>query len=150
MAEQMGIKIVLPKVSPQPHTHLAFEGYQYAKEHGKANEYNERMFTAFFQDELDIGNIEVLAELAGQLKLDAEDIRQALETGKYKEVHQNALNHAYREADITAVPTFVIGKQVLPGIRSKQSLERIIEQELEQAKRDAPLIEGGSCGIDGC
>jgi predicted DsbA family dithiol-disulfide isomerase len=36
MAESMDIPIVLPNASPQPYTHLAFEGYQYAKEKGKA------------------------------------------------------------------------------------------------------------------
>jgi predicted DsbA family dithiol-disulfide isomerase len=132
MAENMGIKIVLPRVSPQPHTHLAFEGYQYAKEHGKANEYNERMFVAFFQEELDIGDMAVLSKLAGEMGLDTDDFRKALETRKYKEIHQKELEHAYREADIRAVPTFIIGNQVLQGIRSKESLERIIEEELKQ------------------
>jgi predicted DsbA family dithiol-disulfide isomerase len=113
MAEQMGIKIVLPKISPQPHTHLAFEGYQYAKEHGKANEYNERMLEAFFQEELDIGNMDVLAGLATELGLHAEEFRGALHTRKYKDRHRKALQHAYQEADIHAVPTFIIGNQVV-------------------------------------
>ncbi len=49
MAEHFGVKIVLPRVSPQPYTHLAFEGYQYAKELGKGNVYNQRVLTAFFR-----------------------------------------------------------------------------------------------------
>jgi predicted DsbA family dithiol-disulfide isomerase len=150
MAEQMGIRIVLPKVSPQPHTHLAFEGYQFAKEHGKANEYNERMLEAFFQDELDIGDIGVLTELAGQLGLDKGPFREALQSGKYKEVHQQALRQANEEAGITAVPTFIIGEQVLPGIRSKQTLETIIEAEMNKSRNANPISEGGACGIDGC
>src|ERR1700736_4890236 len=35
IAERMGVPIALPPVSPQPYTHLAFEGYQFAREHGK-------------------------------------------------------------------------------------------------------------------
>jgi len=35
LARFMGVPIVLPSVSPQPHTHSAFEGFQYAKDHGK-------------------------------------------------------------------------------------------------------------------
>jgi predicted DsbA family dithiol-disulfide isomerase len=31
MGEQLHVPIVLPNVSPQPYTHLAFEGYQFAK-----------------------------------------------------------------------------------------------------------------------
>jgi translation elongation factor EF-1alpha len=32
---------------------LAFEGYQYAKEHGKGNEYNHRVLQAFFVESRD-------------------------------------------------------------------------------------------------
>lgn len=39
----MGVEIEQPSISPQPHTHLAFEGYQYAREHSKASEYNDRI-----------------------------------------------------------------------------------------------------------
>src|SRR3954470_14572125 len=34
LARQMGVPITLPPVSPQPHTHLAFEGYQYSRAEG--------------------------------------------------------------------------------------------------------------------
>ena len=66
LAEQMGVPIRLPQMSPQPHTHLAFEGYQYAKEHGKGNEYNHRVLEAFFVESQDIGDIGVLTKLAGE------------------------------------------------------------------------------------
>ncbi len=130
MAERFGVKMVLPRVSPQPHTHLAFEGFQFAKEHGKADEYNHRMFTAFFQDELDIGDIDVLTELAGQIGLDTKAFKKALETRKYKEAHERAVQHAYEEANITAVPTFIIEDEVLPGLYSKETLERVINEHL--------------------
>lgn len=131
MAERMGINIVLPKVSPQPHTHLAFEGLQYAKEQGKGNEYNHRMLTAFFQEGQDIGDIEVLTALAGEVGLNRDEFKEALETRKYKETHQQALQHAYDEAQITAVPTFMIGKRVLRGLYDKEALEQVIEEEIK-------------------
>ncbi|WP_053362621.1 DsbA family oxidoreductase [Bacillus sp. FJAT-27251] len=149
MAENMGIKIVLPKVSPQPHTHLAFEGFQYAKEKGKGNEYNDRMLRAFFQEEQDIGSIDVLTKLAGEIGLDEKEYKEALTARRYKEAHQQALKHAYEEANITAVPTFIIGDTKLAGMRSKETLEQIIEDELKKQKPQI-LMEGMSCGIDGC
>ncbi len=149
MADHYGVKMVLPKVSPQPYTHLAFEGYQYAKEHGKANEYNHRMFTAFFQDELDIGDIDVLTSIAAELGLDTEEYKLALETRKHKELHLQSLQHAYNEANIQAVPTFIIGNTVVQGARPKEVLEQIIEEELKV--KPIPLhTEGMVCGPDGC
>jgi predicted DsbA family dithiol-disulfide isomerase len=147
MAEQMGIDIILPSVSPQPHTHLAFEGYQYAKEQGKGNEYNDRMLRAFFQEDQDIGDIEILTRLASEIGLDEIEYREALETRKYKEAHQKALQHAYKEAGITAVPTFVIGDTKVAGIRSKETLEQIIEDEINKQKPDFP--EGMVCDSEG-
>jgi predicted DsbA family dithiol-disulfide isomerase len=131
-AERMGVNMVLPEISPQPHTHLAFEGYQYAKEHGKGNEYNHRMFTAFFQEEKNIGDIDVLTRLAGELGLKEDEFKEALVARKYKDVHQQALAHAYQEAQISAVPTFIIGDRVLQGLYDKESLEQVIEEEAEK------------------
>lgn len=150
MAKQMGIHIVLPKVSPQPYTHLAFEGFQYAKEQGKANEYNDRMLRAFFQEEQDIGNIDILTKLAGEIGLNEKEYRETLISRKYKATHEKALHHAYNEADITAVPTFVIGSTKIAGFRSKETLEQIIEQEQSKVTKIELLAEGMSCGIDGC
>jgi predicted DsbA family dithiol-disulfide isomerase len=149
MAEKYGVKIVLPRVSPQPYTHLAFEGYQYAREQGKGNEYNHRILQAFFQEEKDIGNIDVLTNLAGEIGLDSQEFRDILETRKYKEVHQKALQHAFNEVDIQAVPTFVIGETVVRGVRSKEVLEQIINDETSKQKKDIGS-EGLVCGPDGC
>lgn len=149
MAEHFGVQMVLPRVSPQPHTHLAFEGFQYAKEKGKANEYNHRMFTAFFQDELNIGDIDVLTNIGEELGLDHEEFRSSLETRKYKEVHQKALKHAYEEADIQAVPTFYIGETIVKGARPKETLEKIINEEIAKQKPEIDF-EGWVCGPDGC
>ena len=104
LARMMGVPIVLPPVSPQPHTHLAFEGYQHAKEHGKGNDYNHRVLEAFFRDGQDIGQLDVLTRLAGEVGLDQKAFGEALRTHKYREAHQRALRHAYEEAEVTGVP----------------------------------------------
>ncbi|TWT13158.1 DsbA family protein [Planomicrobium sp. CPCC 101079] len=148
LAKSMGIDIVLPDVSPQPHTHLAFEGFQYAKENGKATPYNERMLRAFFQEGIDIGNIDELTRLAGEVGLDEKEYREALESRKYKEAHQQALKQAYEEANVTAVPTFVIGETSLAGIYPKEKIEQVIEEELKKQKPKV-LFEGMACGPDG-
>lgn len=146
-AKQMGLNMVLPKISPQPHTHLAHEGYQFAKEHGKGAEYNEVVINAFFQDGQNIGHIDVLSDLAEQIGLDRKMFYDALSNRIYEKQHKQALNHAY-EAGITAVPTLVIGDKVVQGMRNQKALEEIIEAEL--TKTDAADSEGLSCGIDGC
>lgn len=134
-AAKWGVDMKLPHVSPHPYTHLAHEGYQYAKKQGKGKEYNHRVFTAFFQEEQNIGEIDVLCKLAGELGLNETEFREALVSRKYRVIHQNEVKHAYEEAQITAVPTFVIGDERIAGAASKEAFERSIEQELNKQKR---------------
>jgi predicted DsbA family dithiol-disulfide isomerase len=128
LAAQMGVRIVLPRVSPQPHTRLAFEGYQFAREHGLGREYTHRIFTAFFQEERDIGDIAVLTEHAAEIGLDGMSFRKALLEGRYTRAHREALHHAYNEARIMSVPTFVIGDRKIQGVPEPETLAAAIDQ----------------------
>jgi predicted DsbA family dithiol-disulfide isomerase len=125
MAAQLGVEIKLPTISPQPYTHLAFEGFQYAAEQGKGEAYTSRMFEAFFKDDKDIGDIEVLTALAKEIGLDPEEYRNILETRKYKQKHKAALEQSYLQG-IQAVPILKIGDQFYPGVIPKEQLKKLI------------------------
>ncbi|HVK17258.1 MAG TPA: DsbA family protein, partial [Fimbriiglobus sp.] len=113
----------------------AFEGFQYAREHGRGNEYNHRVLEAFFVESRDIGDIGVLTKLAGEVGLDEREFGEALRTRKYQEAHRRALRHADEEAGVTGVPMFVIGDQVLTGLQSRETLEAVIEQEAAAGRK---------------
>jgi predicted DsbA family dithiol-disulfide isomerase len=146
-AKKLGIEMRLPRVSPHPYTNLAFEGYQFAKEHGKGNEYHHKVFTAFFQGEQNIEDIEVLTNIAGDVGLSKDTFKEALVSRKYREAHQEAIKHAYDEAKISAVPTFVIGEEVIQGLASKEKLAQVIDKELEKNK--ANDLDGMQCDRNG-
>ncbi|MDM5154475.1 DsbA family oxidoreductase [Bacillus sp. DX1.1] len=146
-AKKLGIDMRLPRVSPHPYTHMAFEGYHFAKDHGKGNNFHHRVFTAFFQEEQNIEDIDVLTKLAGEVGLSESAFKEALVSRKYKETHQKAMEHAYEEAQIMAVPTVMIGEEVIQGLASKEMLERVIDKELEKDKTNA--FDGMQCTTDG-
>lgn len=146
-AKKLGVDMRLPRFSPHPYTNLAFEGCHFAKEHGKGNEFHHRVFTAFFQEEQNIEDVEVLTNLAGEVGLSMDDFKDALVSRKYREVHQKALNHAYEEAQIMAVPTFIIGDEVIQGLASKERLAQVIDKELEKKKTND--FDGMQCDING-
>ena len=135
IARRMGVPIALPPVSPQPHTHLAFEGYQFAKDHGRGDDYTHRVLEAFFVEGQDIGRVNVLTKLAADVGLDPEPFEEALRTRKYREAHQQALRHAQEEVGVTGVPMFVIGDQVLTGLQSRETLEVVIQNQLARQGR---------------
>jgi predicted DsbA family dithiol-disulfide isomerase len=147
MARRMGVDITLPTVSPQPYTRLAFEGYQYAAEHGRAAEYTPRVLRAFFQENRDIGRTEVLADIASELGLDGADFTAALTAGSYTAAHQDALRtaEAFR---ISVAPTIIIdGRHRIEGVPTVAQIRKaVLDAQAEQAAAgDAP-----ACGIDGC
>ncbi|MGH3767300.1 MAG: DsbA family oxidoreductase [Pseudonocardiaceae bacterium] len=125
MAERMGVPIVLPRVSPQPYSRLAFEGFAYAAEHDLGQRYTEQIFRAFFVQQRDIGAPEVLSDVAAGLGLDADDFRAALDSGRYAQAHQQALRRAH-ELKITVVPTFLIDGRRLEGVPSAEALHRLL------------------------
>lgn len=146
MARRMNVDITLPTVSPQPYTRLAFEGYQYAAEHGRAAEYTPRMLRAFFQENRDIGQIDVLADIASELGLDTAGFTEALTAGTYTKAHQEALRtaEAYR---ISVAPTIIIGERHrLEGVPAAAHIRKaVLDVQAEQA-----IAGGTACGIDGC
>ncbi|EJQ91746.1 DsbA family oxidoreductase [Bacillus cereus] len=144
-ARKLGLEIKLPHL--RSYTHLAFEGYQFAKEHGKGNEFHHRVFITHFQEEQSIEDIEVLTKLAEEVGLSHDAFKEALVSRKYRERHQEALRHAHQEAQIMAVPTFIIGDEVIQGFTSKERLAKAIDQEIEKNKKNE--LDGLQCSIDG-
>ncbi len=116
LAERLGVPIVLPRVSPQPYTRLAFEGHLFAAERGLGHAYTGRMFRAFFQEERDIGDLDVLTGLAAALGLDAAAYRAALAEGRYRAAHQARLREARETYRVSVVPTFIIGERRIEGV----------------------------------
>ncbi|MER7837842.1 DsbA family oxidoreductase [Streptomyces sp. NPDC096040] len=146
MARRMNVDITLPTVSPQPYTRLAFEGYQYAAEHGKGAAYTPRVLRAFFQENRDIGQLDVLTAIASELGLDESGFAAALNAGTYTEAHQEALRTAaaYR---VSVVPTLVIGgRHRIEGVPAAAQIRKaVLDTQAEQA-----VARGAACGIDGC
>lgn len=127
MAERLGVPIVLPRVSPQPYSRLAFEGFAFAEERGFGQRYTERVFRAFFVQQRDIGDPAVLTDVAAGLGLDTAEFRDALDSGAYAPAHQEALRRA-QQLEITVVPTFLVADQRLEGMPSPESLHRLLDK----------------------
>jgi len=127
LAEHLKVPISLPTISPQPYTRLAFIGFQYAQEQGRGNAYVQAVFKAFFQHNLDIGQKEVLLDIAHEAGLNRLAFAEALESEPYAAKHERALQDA-QAFDVTAVPVILVGGQKFVGLPEKQALRRALEQ----------------------
>jgi predicted DsbA family dithiol-disulfide isomerase len=132
VAARFGVELKLPSVSPQPYTALAWQGYQFARVNDRGHPYNDLVLRAFFQEDQDIGRIEVLAQIALRAGLDPVEFEAALREGRYREAHENALSMA-RAQGVSGVPAFRIGQRWLPGVQEASVLERALREAADIA-----------------
>ena len=133
-----------PHVIPRPYTRLAFEGWYFACDQGKGDEYADAMYRAYFMEELDIGDLKVLSAIAARLGLDAHAFTAALEAGTYSKAEQEAVDYARNVLKPTGVPTIYIdGKKV--------ELTEYTTEEMIRLLQGASGSGGGfCCGENGC
>jgi predicted DsbA family dithiol-disulfide isomerase len=115
LAAKLGIPIKLPSASPQPRSTKAFELLCLAVDQGVGEAYNMAVLKSFFQEDLNIGDPDILADIAASVGLDRSEAHAALADGRYAARHRAALTHA-RNQRIQSVPTIVVGEHVFHGV----------------------------------
>ena len=100
-----------------------------AKEQGREKFYDlhEKLFAAFFVDSRNIGDRNVLCELAADSGIDNEVIESAWQEEKYRQRILSSY-HAARQHEIQAVPSFIFGERKLTGV--------VTEDVMRSAARD--------------
>jgi predicted DsbA family dithiol-disulfide isomerase len=125
MAAKLGLKMRMPTIATR--TRIAHETAAWARANGHADAMNDAIFRAWFERGLDIGNSDVLADLAGGLGLDRNDLTQSLTDHIYlPEVladEQQAQNYG-----LNGVPAFISNGHGLVGVQTEKSLEQLLAQ----------------------
>ena len=104
MAAESGIEMRRPPLIPN--TQKAHESTEFAKERGKLWEIHRALFHAYFEEEQNLGDTDVVCAVAASIGLDADELRRALDDRRYAPEVQQQLDWA-RAAGITGVPTVV-------------------------------------------
>ncbi|MDN4073800.1 DsbA family oxidoreductase [Fictibacillus terranigra] len=141
-ARELGKEIMVPDLPSLPNTSLAHIGFIYAKERAKDKLYSQLVFSAFFKQGKDIGNKEVLVQIAAQTGMDRTGFLQALSSKGYKEKLERELQEA-RADQITGAPTIVIGERVLKGLYPQAAIEKAIRCTIRDQKMQ--FCEGDEC-----
>ena len=112
----------------QPRSRRAHEAAKWAQTQNQFDAYNETLFRAFFERGEDIGNIDVLVQLARDLQLDDSSLRTALETRQF-EPSVVADEHEAAELGVHAVPAFVFNRRfALSGVQPVAALEQMLNR----------------------
>lgn len=150
VVEQLQLEMKLPpKVIPRPYSRLAFVGALYAQEQGLESIFSDLIMRAYYVDERDIGQSDVLVELAGKAGLDQEAFAKALASEDYLQRVVERERQVLQDYQPKQLPTILIGEHIrLNG--GAYTLEELAAY-LKKAETEETLehVEGG-CGRNGC
>ena len=121
-------------------TRLAHEATEYAREHGKANEFHHVLFHAVYAEGKDPSQWDVLRMAVQEAGLDGEAMQQEVESGKYTEKVVEQVKWAY-QIGVSGVPTYVINDRY--AVVGAQPYE-VFLQVLERLKSDAEVRKNNS------
>ena len=133
-AEQSGL--IMRRFSLTPYTMYALEATEYAQEKGQFDAFHLATYKGYWEDGKNLGDLEVIRELALDCGLDWPELSERLESG----YHRDTVLAQYQEAvnlGIRGVPAFLIGNQLFTGAQPyeifKLAVSRARESSLTQS-----------------
>lgn len=136
-AEDAGVPLNLSAIQRTPNTLNAHRLIHWAGIEGKQGAVAAALFDAYFQKGLDIGNIDVLVDLAEAAGMEGPATHQLLLSDADTDDIRARDAHA-RQRGVTGVPTFIVANQhVLPGAQQPELWLSVIDEIKQQ-------LEGGA------
>jgi len=110
-------------------SHLALQAGEFAEEHGDVGQaFHKRLFKAYFEELADIGKVDELVRLGGEAGLPADELRAALESGRYCQQVDDGLAWSHA-AGVRAVPTFIFDERMgLVGAQPSEVFEELMQE----------------------
>lgn len=132
-ADAAGVEINFEAIQRTPNTLDAHRLIHWAGLEGRQTAAVSSLFAAYFREGRDIGDPEVLLDIAGQIGLDVEMTRRLLQSDADREDIAARDAHA-RARGVTGVPTFVIANtHVLPGAQPPELWGQVLGDIAAQA-----------------
>jgi predicted DsbA family dithiol-disulfide isomerase len=107
---------------------LALMASEYARDLGQYDLFHKNIFHAYFTEGQDIGNLKVIAAVAGKSGLDEKETLSAVRDGRYA----SRLNETRKEATLiglTGVPLFVIeNKHKIVGAQPIETFRDLLDK----------------------
>jgi len=107
---------------------LALMASEYARDLGQYDSFHENIFHAYFTEGLDIGNLNVIADVAGKSGLDEKETLSVVRDGRYA----SRLNETRKEATLiglTGIPLFIINnKHQITGTQPIETFRNLLDK----------------------
>ncbi len=133
-AENAGLSINFEGMKRTPNTLDAHRLIHWAGIENKQNEVVNALFDAYFVQTRDIGDHEVLADIADSVGMDAAVVLKLLKSDADREDIRNRDIHS-RQMGVNSVPTYIVANQhAVPGAQPPELWEKVIGEIMEQIK----------------
>ena len=127
-APDAGIEFHFEKQAVRPNTMKAHLLMRWAQGQGKGNAASEALFSAYFKDLRDIGQTDIIKDIASEIGLDRALITSLIESGRDIDAIKQDLSQINRMG-ISGVPTFIYQNQYpVQGAQPAQTHRRIIAE----------------------
>lgn len=127
-AEAAGLTIDFEGMRVTPNTIDAHRLIHWAGIEGKQTAVVDALFQAYFVDARDIGDHDVLADIADGVGMDASVVRKLLGSDADAQMIRDRDAHS-REMGISSVPTFIVANQhAVPGAQPPDLWEKVIRE----------------------
>lgn len=132
-----GIDFRFDRIRRTPNTTDAHRLLLYASGAGAQEAVLDRLFVGYFTEGADIGDIDTLAGLAGEVGLEVEPARRFLAGDQGRDLVMEDLSLAYR-IGVTGVPCFILdGKYALPGAHEPEAFQPLFDLAVQEAGQPA-------------
>jgi len=128
-AHKEGLNFNLNNIKKTPNTVPSHLLIKLAEQTNVHNEVKEKIYQAYFIEGLDIGNKEILINIASEFDIKESDINNFFNPDNVEKV--NSYIGIAKEKKINGVPFFEIGNDVISGAQSTVNLESIIKSNLK-------------------
>lgn len=120
--QEIGVPYNFDLITRTPNTLDAHRLIRWAHTVERQTELVERLFMAYWSEGKDVGNRDVLAQCAGEAGINAEQIRELLDTEQDVAETHAEIEHA-TNIGVTGVPTFILAQSyALAGAQSPEVL----------------------------
>ena len=134
--KEIGVPYNFDLITRTPNSLDAHRLIRWAHTVERQTEMVERLFMAYWSEGKDVGDRDVLAQCAGEAGINAQQIRELLDTTQDVEETNAEIQHA-TNIGVTGVPTFILGQSyALVGAQSPEVLADAINRvvkELDEA-----------------
>ena len=127
-AKESGLNFNLEKIKKTPNTVLSHLLINLSEKFNLQNEIKEKIYQSYFIDGLDIGDINILIDIAKQNNISENAFKDFINEKNIENVNSKIL--VAKEKDISGVPFFEIGKDFISGAQSSIQLESVIKSNL--------------------